>query len=87
MDYIYLLDGVLYVKYSWQHTPNKIQDLSSKISEIHSDDLAPFVPDYFHENRSTPKNLNFSFIPASHDETEWRAEFYDRYIEWDQIDI
>jgi hypothetical protein len=86
-DYIYILDGVLYVKYSWQKLPNKIYDTSSKISEITKDDFAPYVPDYFRENLSTPKNLNFSFVPASVDETEWRAEFYDRYIEWDHVDI
>lgn len=87
MDYIYILDGVLYVKYSWQKTPNKIYDNTIKISEITKDDLAPYVPDYFRENISTPKNLNFSFVSASTDETEWRAEFYDRYTEWDHVDI
>jgi len=87
MDYLYLLDGVLYVKYTWQYTPNKIQDLSTKISEIHKDDLVPYVPDYFHENLSTPKDLNFSFVPSSQNETEWRVDFFDRYIEWDYLDI
>ena len=87
LDYIYILDGVLYVKYSWQKLPNKIYDTSSKISEVTKDDYTPYVPDYFHENFSTPKNLNFSFVSASVDETEWRAEFYDRYTEWDHVDI
>ncbi len=50
-------------------------------------DTNPYIPDYFHENSSTPKNLNFSFVPSSTDETEWRAEFYDRYTEWDRVDI
>ncbi len=45
------------------------------------------MPDYFHENLSTPKNLNFSFVPAYSDETSWRLEFYDRYTEWDHVDI
>ncbi len=87
MDYLYLLDGILYVKYSWIKTPNKIIDNSVKISDISRDDFTPYVPDYFHEGISTPKSLNYSFAPASRRETEWRVEFYDRYTEWDHIDI
>lgn len=87
MDYIYLLDGILYVKYSWQNTPKKILDTTTKISNITPTDLIPYTPDYFHENNSVPKDLNFSFVPSNHDETEWRADFYDRYIEWDHVDI
>ncbi len=86
-DYIYILDGTLYVKYSWLNVPNKIQDLTRIISTITTNDPIPFVPDYFHENTSTPKNLNFTFVPAYPNEREWRAEFYDRYIEWDHVDI
>ncbi|MBC7503535.1 VCBS repeat-containing protein [Candidatus Gracilibacteria bacterium] len=87
MDYLYLLDGVLYVKYSWMQNPNKIIDNSVKISEVPRDDTVQYVPNYFHENVSTPKSLNYSFVPASSTETEWRVEFYDRYAEWDHIDI
>lgn len=87
MDYIYLLDGILYVKYSWKNTPKKILDTTTKIFSISPSDLVPYTPDYFHENNSLPKNLNFSFVPSNHDETEWRADFYDRYIEWDHVDI
>jgi hypothetical protein len=87
MDYIFILDGVLYVKYSWKNSPNKIYDTTVKISEITQNEFSPYIPDYFHENLSAPKNLNFSFVSSSKDETEWRAEFYDRYIEWDHVDI
>ena len=87
LDYIYLLDGVLYVKYNWSKVPNKIIDTTTKISSISSTDLAPYIPDYFHEDISTPANLNFSFVPASPTETEWRADFYDQYTEWDHVDI
>lgn len=86
-DYMYILDGTLYVKYGWTQSPNKILDTTVKISDIARDDLTPYVPDYFHENISTPQNLNFTFAPASPDEREWRAEFYDRYTEWDHVDI
>ncbi len=85
-DYIYILDGILYVKYSWMLKPNKIIDNTLKISQISSNDLTPYIPDYFHENVSTPKNIGFSFVPASHDSSEWRAEFYDQYTEWDNVD-
>jgi hypothetical protein len=87
LDYIFILDGILYVKYSWQKVPNKIFDDTIKISEITKNDPVPYVPNYFSENLATPKNLNFSFVPASPNETEWRVEFYDRYIEWDHVDI
>lgn len=33
----------------------------------------------------TTKSLNFSFSTANPTERQWRAEVYDRYIEWDQI--
>jgi hypothetical protein len=87
LDSIYILDGVLYIKYGWTHTPNKIQDTTVKISDIATTDPIPYIPDYFHEEISTPKNLNFSFTPSLADETEWRMEFYDRYTEWDRVDI
>ncbi len=86
-DYIYVLDGILYVKYSWEYpnpNPRKINDTTIKTKNISSTDPTPYVPDYFHENNSSPKNLNYSFVASSSGETEWRVEFYDRYIEWDK---
>lgn len=85
-DYIYLLDGNLYVKYSWLHRPSKIVDTTQEFPTITPYD-PPYVPDYFQDNFSTPKSLSFTFTPAYTDETEWRAEFYDRYIEWDHVKI
>jgi hypothetical protein len=67
--------------------PTKIIDASMKISSVSTTDLTPYIPDYFHEDISTPANLNFSFVPASPTETEWRADFYDQYTEWDRLDI
>ncbi len=86
-DYMYVLDGILYVKYSWLNTPNKIIDNTKKISDISANDLPPYVPDYFHSSISSPKNINFTFVPASSTETEWRLDFYDQYTEWDHVDI
>ncbi len=37
-DYIYILDGILYVKYSWQKLPNKINDTTVKFDIITPDD-------------------------------------------------
>ncbi len=87
LDYIYLLDGALYIKYNLTQVPNKIVDITTKISSITRDDLTPYVPDYFYEDVSTPHNLNYSFTPSSQTEREWRVEFYDQYIEWDKLDI
>lgn len=87
LDYIYLLDGILYVKYSWSKIPNKIIDTTTKISGVSQRDIAPYVPDYFYEDISTPRNLNYSFVSSSQTETEWRVDFYDQYTEWDKIDI
>lgn len=86
-DYLFLLDGIIYVKYSWLNVPKKIQDTTQKISSVSPNDFFPYVPDYFHENVSTPKELNFSFISTSQEEKEWRVDFFDQYIEWDYIDI
>lgn len=86
-DYIYILDGNLYIKYGHSKTANKIVDATMKISNISTTDLDPYVPDYFHPSISTPRNLSFSFVPASQTETEWRVEFYDRYMEWDHVDM
>ncbi len=86
-DYIYVLDDTLYVKYNWTKSPNKIQDTTVTVDTISEKDTSPYVPDYFHENVSVPKNLNFSFVPSLTSEVAWRAEFYDRYIEWDADDI
>jgi hypothetical protein len=86
-DYIYILDGNLYIKYGHDKTANKIIDTTMKISDISATDLDPYVPDYFHASISTPRNLSFSFVSPSQTETEWRAEFYDRYMEWDHVDI
>ena len=33
-DYIYILDGNLYVKYGWSNTPNKIIDTAVSISTL-----------------------------------------------------
>ncbi len=86
LDYIYILDGALYIKYNWTNMPTKIIDTTTKISSISADDLTPYIPDYFYEDVSTPHNLNYSFVPSSQSEREWRAEFYDQYIEWDKVD-
>ncbi len=87
MDYLFLLDGILYIKYSWLNNPSKIIDTTQKISSIGPSDLLPYIPNYFYENSSTPKVLNFSFTPSSHEETEWRVDFFDQYTEWDKVDI
>ena len=47
----------------------------------------PTTPDYFHETTNTPKTLALTFSPADAREDEWRLEFFDRYLEWDKVDL
>lgn len=85
-DYIYLVDGIVYVKYTHTNQPNKIQDFSIQVDTIGTADELPTAPDFFHENINTPGSLSVEFTPSSSDEKRWRMEFFDRYLEWDNVD-
>jgi hypothetical protein len=87
LDSLYILDDTLYIKYNHTSTMNKILDTTLLTKSISPSDLPPYVPNYFHEDISTPTHLSYTFVPASRDEREWRMEFYDRYTEWDRVDV
>ena len=75
------------MKYSHKNAPITIQDTTVKISNVSQTDFDPYLPNSLTSNVSTPENMSFSFVPSLQTETEWRAEFYDRYTEWDRLDI
>lgn len=86
-DYLFLLDGSIFVKYNHTHTPNLIQEDSVEVQDLSHKSELPSAPNFFHESLNTPWNLSVTFSPASPTESSWRMEFFDRYIEWDAIAI
>lgn len=87
-DYIYTMNGVIYIKYSTLKEPTKVIDRSITVQTLSSTDpILPYVPNYFHEQSHSPGRLSVSFSPARTLEREWRMEFYDRYTEDDAISL
>lgn len=86
MDYLYLMDGVVYIKYTHTNAPVKIQDTTVRVETLTKNDELPTSPNFFHESINTPGSLSVSFSPASPNETTWRMEFFSRYLEWDTLD-
>jgi hypothetical protein len=84
MDYLYLLDGILYVKYTITQNPKKIIDTTINLIRI-KDEYIPRSPNYFHENVISPELLSVTFMPSQSSERSWRMEFYNRYLEDDAI--
>ena len=85
-DYITLMDGALYVKYSHALSPSKIIDTSLQMVEG-NEYLVPSAPNFFIESVAAPGKLHLSFAPARSSDTSFRLEFFDRYIEWDHVAI
>ncbi len=86
-DYIFILDGTLYVKSSHTKEPQKNKDSIIIQKDIGPNDEKPTAPNYFRENVNTPASLNITFASALASETEWRMSFYDRYTEWDALSL
>jgi hypothetical protein len=86
-DYLFLMDGVIYVKYNHTHTPTKIQDDTVIINTLTKNSEFPSAPNFFHESLNTPESLLVTFSSAKTSEQGWRMDFYDRYLEWDAVDI
>lgn len=84
-DYVYLLGGNLYVKNTYLQNPVKIQDNTIKSVNIGTE--LPEVANNFMQMLSTPSELNISFENTVPGEKEWRLDFFDKYLEWDRIDI
>ena len=85
-DYITLMDGALYVKYSHTLSPAKTIDTTIHITEgdVYS---VPSAPNFFVESATVPGRIHVSFSPARSDDMAYRLEFFDRYIEWDHVAI
>lgn len=86
-DYVYILDGAVYVKYTWASKRSLHTDTTLSITPLREDAPLPTTPDYFHETINAPKSLSLTFAPAQEEESDWRLEFYDRYLEWDQVEL
>ena len=86
MDYLYLLDGTLFLKRTTTKEPTHIVDLTTTVKDITPESPIPSAADFFHEDVSLPNTLTLSYHPAVDTESVWRVEFYDRYLEWDMLD-
>ena len=87
LDYLFLLDGALFLKRTTLTEPRKIIDTDRTIIEIDENSPLPTAPNYFTEYVSLPNNINISYEAARAEETIWRTTFYDRYLEWDMVDL
>lgn len=86
-DYIYVMDGVLYVKRTHTFQARAIQDTSISVSALDASGRVPTAPNFFRQQFSTPNKLSLQFAPIdSVKEGIWRMEFFDRYMEWDLLD-
>ena len=86
LDYIFLLGGSLFIKYS--HEKDISSPIDTTIITITLDTtLLPSAPNYFHELVASPGQIDISFTPARASDRSFRLEFYDRYKEFDQIKI
>ncbi len=82
-DFLFVLDNKIYLKYNYTKSPSKIEDKKFSVSNLDVSSPKPFVPNNFAQGASSPKELNVQFRPANPDtETQWRMEFYDRYLDW-----
>lgn len=86
MDYLYLMDGALFLKRTSTNEPQHVIDTYIRVSEVTPESPFPSAPDFFHEDASIPNTLTLSYHGAVDTESVWRVDFYDRYLEWDILD-
>lgn len=86
MDYIFLLDNALFIKYNHTTTPPKTIDTASEVYSVPSSDI-PTAPNYFSEVTHEVGYVNVNFTPARETDRVFRLEFYDHMLEWDMDDI
>ncbi len=86
LDYLYLMDGALYLKSNHTKAPNKQKDLSLTITDLDRTQL-PEAPNFFHELIANPGQIQIDFSRATSAETGYRLEFFDRYTQWDLTHI
>ena len=71
MDYLFLLDGTLFLKRTSTYDPTKIVDTDRSVVELDNESPRPTAPNYFKEYVSMPGAVNFSYEPAIEDESVW----------------
>ena len=49
--------------------------------------LLPETLNFFHENVSSPGEVYISFQKADPDDSSFRLEFFNRYLEWDRVGL
>ena len=86
MDYLFILDGALFLKRTSTYEVPKIIDTRMQVSDLDSSDDLPIAPNFFIEDVSLPNSINFSYQSAQDVESLWRTSLYDRYLEWDMVD-
>lgn len=84
MDYLYILDGVLFLKKSTLRNTTKVIDTKITIKDIDIKDN-PSAPNFFDEDTSFSNMFSFSYRTNRDTDSMWRVEFYDRYMEWDMV--
>lgn len=85
-DYLYLMDGVLYLKASHAHEPSQQKDTTITISDL-DPTLVPEAPNFFQEFSASPGQIELNFSAAKNQDKQFRLEFFDRYTEWDLLHI
>lgn len=85
-DYLFLLGESLYVKYTSLVPEKKSIDTTITTTSLDTA-LLPRAPDFFHEIIASPGQMEVSFSPSIPEETSFRLEFFDRYLEWDRVTL
>lgn len=81
-----MLGGSLYVKYNHEKNPAQPIDLSIITVNIDPSQL-PESPNFFTENISSPGEIYISFKKTHPQDTSFRLEFFNRYLEWDRVKL
>lgn len=82
LDYLYLMDGALYLKSSHTKEPSRQKDTTLTITDLDLT-LSPEAPNFFHELIASPGQIQIDFSSARSTDTAYRLEFFDHYTEWD----
>lgn len=81
-----MLGGSLYIKYNHKKDPARSTDLTLSTSNIDAT-LIPEVPNFFSENTASPGEVYISFKKSHPQDTSFRLEFFNRYLEWDRVKL
>ena len=85
-DYIYMIDGNLYVKLNPNDSPVRQKDTTLIVRNLDPTQV-PESPNFFDEVIARPGQIDIEFSPAKFEDQVFRLDFFDRYSEWELIDI